>query len=229
MPEHTDVLLTTGVGEYLEAIYKLTDDESPVPLPTLSDHLGVSAASANEMVRKLSDRGLAHYEPYKGASLTEEGRRQALSVIRRHRLWERLLTDFLEMPWDEVHEEACRLEHATSAALEARLSRFLDAPSSCPHGHTMPGADGTLEQPEMVPLSTLTPGGQAVVIEVPEEDAALLRYLDELNLRPSRVITLLGVEPFNGPLRLRIDDRDCILGRNLADRISVQILETADE
>jgi len=224
MPEHIELILTAGVGEYLEAIFKLSDEETPASVPALAERLGVTSASANEMVRRLAERGLVIYEPYKGVSLTEEGRRQALSVIRRHRLWERLLTDFLDMPWDQVHEEACRLEHATSALLEERLAAFLDAPDSCPHGHAMPSADGQLEEREVVTIADLEPGQEATVVSVPEEDSDLLRYLGSLDLRPSHVLTVIRVEPFDGPVTIAIGEQLRAIARVLASRIGVRPL-----
>lgn len=229
MPEHNGGLLPTGVGEYLEAIFKLDAHESPVPVPALAERLAVAPTSANEMVRRLCDRGLAAYEPYRGVSLTEEGRRQALAVIRRHRLWERLLTDVLNMPWDQVHEEACRLEHVTSPQLEERLAQALDGASSCPHGSPMPDADGTMSEPELLPLSEVEPGQQATVVRVPEEDAALLRHLDDVELRPGEGITVVSVEPYQGPIIYAAKRESHIVGRELAGRILVHLGENQDE
>lgn len=222
MPEHMDATPSTGVGEYLEAVYKLGEGASPVAVPALAERLGITSASANEMVRKLAERGLLVYEPYKGVTLTEEGRRQALSVIRRHRLWERFLADFLGMAWDQVHEEACRLEHATSAHLEQRLAEFLDAPDTCPHGHAMPSAEGTLEPGEMLAITDLEPGQSATITSVPEEDPALLRYLDTLELRPCHRLTIVGVEPFGGPVTVEVSGKTRAIARQLAERIEVR-------
>ena len=222
MPEHMDLALTTGVGEYLEAAYKLAGEDGTVSVPALAGHLGVTAASANEMVRKLAERNLAVYEPYKGVSLTEEGRKQALAVIRRHRLWECFLTDFLEMPWDQVHEEACRLEHATSGQLEARLAEFLAAPKSCPHGHAMPEADGTLQTEALCTIADLKPGQTATIVSVPEEDPALLRYLGKLNLRPSQSVTVVAVEPFDGPVTISTGEQTRSIGQAVASQVKVR-------
>lgn len=229
MPEHSGDLLPTGVGEYLEAIYKLGEQERPVPVPSLAERLGVAPTSANEMVRRLTERGLATYEPYKGVSLTDEGRRQALAVVRRHRLWERLLTDVLQMPWDLVHEEACRLEHATSPQLEEHLARALEGTHSCPHGSPFPDADGSVAETESLPLADLEPGQCATVVRVPEEDAALLRHLGDLKLRPGGVITITAVGPFQGPITFSTENETHLLGRELAGRIQVHLGDSADE
>jgi len=229
MPVHSPSLLPTGIGEYLEAIYKLGEQEAPVPVPALADRLEVTPTSANEMVRRLADRGLATYEPYKGVSLTEEGRHQALVVIRRHRLWERLLTDILHVPWDQVHEEACRLEHATSPQLEEHLSRALEGASSCPHGSPMPDADGTILEPVSVPLVEVVAGQRGTVLRVPEEDAALLRHLDDVELRPGAEVTVVSVAPYQGPITYMAERGSHILGHELAGRIMVRVGDGEDE
>jgi DtxR family transcriptional regulator, Mn-dependent transcriptional regulator len=221
MPEHTEVELSSGVGEYLEAIYKLTE-AGPVQVPALAERLKVTTTSANEMVRRLAERGLANYERYKGVSLTHDGRKQALSVVRRHRLWERFLTDYLGIPWDQVHDEACRLEHATSALLEERLADFLEAPQTCPHGYAMPTADGDVDESKPASMGDLEPGDEATVVQVPEDDSALLRYLDDLELRPSSHVTVVTVEPFDGPVTIRVGEHSRVIGRDLANRIGVR-------
>lgn len=222
MPEHTEPELSTGVGEYLEAIYKLTAEHGPVQVPALAERLKVTATSANEMVRRLAERGLASYERYRGVSLTADGRKQALSVIRRHRLWERFLTDYLGIPWDQVHDEACRLEHATSPLLEERLADFLDAPQTCPHGYAMPTADGEVDESRPATMSDLEAGEEATVVQVPEDDGALLRYLDDLELRPDNHVTVVTVEPFDGPVTVRVGEHSRVIGHELAKRIGVR-------
>jgi DtxR family Mn-dependent transcriptional regulator len=210
------------VGEYLEAIYKMTAEAGPVQVPALAERLKVTTTSANEMVRRLAEHGFASYERYKGVSLTPEGRKQALSVIRRHRLWERFLADYLGIPWDLVHDEACRLEHATSPLLEARLADFLEAPKTCPHGYAMPTADGQMDESKPTSMGDLGPGDEATVVQVPEDDSALLRYLDGLELRPSNHVTIVTVEPFDGPVTIRVGEHSRVIGRDLANRIGVR-------
>jgi len=222
MPEHRGVSVSGGADEYLEAAYKLASDDGSVSVPALAQHLGVSAASANEMVRKLAERGLMSYEPYRGVSLTEAGRRKALVLIRRHRLWERFLTDVLNIPWDCVHDEACRLEHATSPMVEEKLAEFLEAPRTCPHGHAVPSAAGKLVQEKTVSLVDLSPGEDAIVVCVPEEDSSLLRYLDSLGLRPSRSVSVVSVEPFDGPVTIMVEGRLRAIGKGLGSRIAVR-------
>ncbi|MFB0536321.1 MAG: metal-dependent transcriptional regulator [Anaerolineae bacterium] len=213
-------MTTDSMEEYLETICKLSGEQSPVALSALADQMEISSVSANEMIKKLVARGLVTYEPYKGVTLTAEGQTQALCVIRRHRLWERFLADVLGIPWDRVHEEACQLEHATSSLVEEKLAQFLDEPDTCPHGYPVAGADCCHE--EGLPLSDLEPGQRAVVLRVAEDNADLLRYLAELELRPQAVIEVEEVAPFDGPLTVRIGEYRRVIGRQVASQIAVQ-------
>jgi DtxR family Mn-dependent transcriptional regulator len=215
-------MISASVEEYLEAVYKLAVEEHPVALGTLAGRLEVSPVSVNEMVKKLVERGLARYEPYKGVSLTLAGKDHALTVIRRHRLWERLLTDTLGVPWDLVHEEACRLEHATSLLVEERLEQYLQEPKTCPHGHPVPTARREMVAPGGCALTDLRPGQVGVVISVPEEEPELLQYLASLGLEPQVTVRVEAVAPFEGPLTVRVGETLHALGRDLASQILVQ-------
>jgi DtxR family Mn-dependent transcriptional regulator len=213
-------MTTDSMEHYLQTICKLSIEQRPVALSALADQLEISSVSANEMIKKLVARGLATYEPYKGVTLTAKGQTQALRVIRRHRLWERFLADVLDIPWDRVHEEACKLEHATSPLLEERLAQLLNEPETCPHGYPVAGTDCCSE--EGLPLSGLEPGQRAVVLRVAEHNADLLRYLAELELRPQAVIEIEEVAPFDGPLTVRIGECRRVVGRQVASQITVR-------
>jgi len=214
-------MTTDSMEQYLQTICKLGGEQSPVALSALADRQGVSSVSANEMIKKLVARGLVTYEPYRGVTLTAEGQAQALRVIRRHRLWERFLADVLDIPWDRVHEEACQLEHATSSLVEEKLAQFLDEPETCPHGYPVEGTGCCCE--EGLPLSEMEPGQCAVVLRVVEHDAALLRYLAELELRPHTIIEIEEVAPFGGPLTVRIGESRQVIGRQVASQVVVQM------
>jgi DtxR family Mn-dependent transcriptional regulator len=214
-------MTTDSMEQYLQTICRLGGEQSPVALSALADHLGISSVSTHEMIKKLVARELVTYEPYKGVTLTAEGQTQALCVIRRHRLWERFLADVLGIPWDRVHEEACQLEHATSSLVEEKLAQFLQEPETCPHGHPVAGADCCRE--EGLPLSDLEPGQRAVILRVAENNADMLRYLAELELRPQAVIEVEAVAPFDGPLTLRMGECRRVIGRQVASQITVQM------
>jgi len=216
-------MVSASIEHYLKAIYQLGGEEQPVSLSALAEELVISAVSTNEMVRKLAERGLVTYVPHKGATLTLEGRAYALVVTRRHRLWERFLTDVLGLGWDQVHEEACRLEHATSPLVEERLAQFLGWPETCPHGHPVPTPEGEVAREAGVPLSEMEPGTKGVVLSVPEKPE-LLQYLGSLGLVIQAEFEVEAVAPFEGPLTVRVGDIQHVMGRKVASQVRVRPL-----
>jgi DtxR family Mn-dependent transcriptional regulator len=215
-------MVSANVGHYLKAIYKGGEDQV-VSLPALAKKLKISITSVNEMVKKLVNRELITYEPYKGVVLTPEGRDQAAIVTRSHRLWERFLTDILGLGWDQVHEEACRLEHATSSLVEERLAQLLGWPEICPHGYPVPTPEGEIAHEVAFPLSDLKPGQKAVVLYVPEVPE-ILRYLGELGIMPQTEVEIESVAPFEGVLSVRVGDTQYVMGQQVALQIMVRIL-----
>jgi DtxR family Mn-dependent transcriptional regulator len=214
---------TQNVEEYLEAIFKLQLGSDPVTVSRLAGELGVAPPSVSEMVARLRAAGLVR-EPGEGRSvvLTEEGAAEGAALVRRHRLSERFLVDYLDMPWDAVHDEACKFEHVLSPEVEARLAEQLGNPLTCPHGHAIPAEDGTLPEVEMRPLSALEPGDEAVIGCISEEKSDLLRYLASLGLLPDTPVTVESVAPFNGPLLVRVGGSQYALGREVTDKILVR-------
>ena len=212
---------TSRVEEYLESIYKLQQEHRPVSTSNLAEHLKLSAPSVSEMVKKLESKGLlSHTE--KGVCLTEEGKSLAKKVIRRHRLSERLLTDILGFKWDEVHEEACRLEHAISPEMEDRIAKSLGNPKTCPHGHPIPDKDGILVKEKVRPLSELKASGRGIIVNVFEEDPNMLKYLASLGLIPGVCVRVEEVAPFGGPLIVCVSGSRYALGREVASKIKVK-------
>jgi DtxR family Mn-dependent transcriptional regulator len=202
----------------------LEQEASTLTTTALAERLGISSASVSEMTTKLAEQGLVTREPYRGVVLTAKGESQALTLIRRHRLWERFLTDMLDLPWDQVHEEACRLEHATSPLVEERLAKLLGEPGTCPHGHPMPTAEGEMALEPGRPLAELAAGQRARVLRVPEGDVALLQYLATLGLEPQATVQVEAVAPFHGPLTVQVGAARHVLGRELVSQIVVQPL-----
>lgn len=214
--------LTQSVEEYLEAIFKLTRDGSPVTVGQIADALGVSPPSASEMVRRLRDAGLVAKDRGHGVDLSADGRGEGARLVRRHRLSERFLVDVLDMPWDAVHEEACKLEHALSPEVEARLAAQLGNPRTCPHGQVIPGEDGELDEEPLRPLSTLDAGDSGTIRCVTEEKSDLLRYLASLGLLPDTEVSVESVAPFGGPVLVRVAGAQYALGREVAGKIMVR-------
>jgi len=178
------------VEEYLGAIYRLRDDaETPVPLSQLAQHFGFSPVSVHEMVQKLNSRGSVRYHPYRGVTLTEMGEEAAIRLVRRHRLWERFLTDILEIPWDEAHEIAGRLEHVATGLVTDRLAAFLGDPQACPHGAPIPPQARSSSE---VCLRSLPEGGQAHLTRIAPEIPALLQRLHESGVVPGRRVQILS-------------------------------------
>ena len=216
-------MLSQNAEKYIGAIYRISDAGEPVGLSALSEWLSVSRVSVNEMIRKLEKDGLVMYTPYRGVSLTPTGESQALDIVRRHRTWERFLVDVMAMPWDQAHEEACELAHATSASLLEQLSEFLGQPETCPHGHAVPSPNGEIVEERGRPLGELASGQTAVVLRVPEEEPGMLTYLNQLGLRPGVSVSVQDVAPFDGPVTLYVEGTQRAIGRKLASRIIVRV------
>jgi DtxR family Mn-dependent transcriptional regulator len=216
------VEITPAMQDYLKAIYRL-GQQGPVSTQELADELGVAASSATNMAKRLHELGLLRHTPYQGVTLTSEGQQAALDVVRRHRLLETYLAKAVGLPWDEVHDEAERLEHHLSDRLEARLDSLLGFPVTDPHGDPIPRAGA-----DMAPGPTLlqTPAGaEGTVSRVSDRDPEQLRYLGALGIVPGARVTVVEHLPFEGPVRIRVlagdqsADQEHVLGRPLAEAV----------
>jgi DtxR family Mn-dependent transcriptional regulator len=214
---------TQSTEEYLEAIFKLQRGVRPVTVKSLADALRVSPPSVSEMVKRLRGAGLVAGPGDRGICLTASGEIEGARLVRRHRLSERFLVDYLDMPWDAVHEEACKFEHVLSPEVEARLAQQLGNPRTCPHGHVIPDVDGRLAEEELRPLAELRPGEHGVIGCISEEDGDLLRYLGSLGLLPETPIEVESVAPFGGPLLVRVGGAQYALGREVAGKILLRV------
>jgi DtxR family Mn-dependent transcriptional regulator len=208
---------SSTIEEYLETICKLGEAGEVRPTQ-LAEELGVSGPTVTATLHRLEKAGLVE-RPSGGVRLTEEGRAQAVSIIRRHRLAEVFLHDVLELPWDVVHDEACRWEHALSPKVADALESFLEDPERCPHGHAIPRSGGTLTAAEGILLSVASAGRRYRVAEVEERGGEFLAYLGGLGLYPGTEFDVVEVAPFDGPITLRIGDEKRAIGRDAASRI----------
>jgi len=207
--------------EYLEAIYKRQGKETPVSTSSLAADLGVSQPAVTDMLRSLENKGLVDYKASRGAVLTRSGEERALAVIRRHRLWERFLTDVLGMKWDKVHEEACRLEHATSPDIEKGLSGILGDIDTCPHGHSIPDEKGNIKPEKTTPISEFHPLQKVRILAVDNEDAKLLRRIEKLGLRPGAVVTVLKKNK-DGSLDVELEREKIALDSTIASVLTAE-------
>jgi DtxR family Mn-dependent transcriptional regulator len=208
--------------EYLETICKLQQMKEVIGTTRLSEALKISPASVTEMVKKLGESGMVVRTENEGIGLTPQGNKKALNIIRKHRLSERFFTDVLKLPWDEVHEEACRFEHVLSDRVADALETFLSHPATCPHGHPIPSKRGKTLKDDAVPLTSLRPSQSGVVSRISEESHEFLRYLAALGLMPQARVRVEQVAPFEGPLLVQVGGASYALGRDVAGKIFVR-------
>ncbi len=213
--------LSQSEEEYLEALYHMHEEgKDNVKTSELAKRLGVSPASVTEMLRdSLTKRNLVTYTPYKGASLTPLGRKVAASVVRKHRIAERFLTDVAGVNWDECHEEACKLEHALSDDVADRLAVSLKNPETCPHGNVIPPPTGGITGEQGRPLTSFEPPSRVRVVRIIRERRETLKRLASLGILPGVELKIVRKSPGGGPL---IVDSGCLqvaMGRELADVI----------
>ena len=223
--EHDE--LTGPVEDYLKAIYDIERREGAAATNDIAQRLAVAPASVSGMVRRLADQGLLAHERYKGVKLTSAGRRAALRTIRRHRIIEAYLAGALGYPWDRVHAEAERLEHAASDELIDRMAAAIGEPVVDPHGAPIPTREGAVDERRLLSLAELPLGQRARVLRVSDEDPGMLRYLGEMGITPGETLTVEGREPFGGPITLRIGDVLRSIGPELAAHVRVE--ELSDE
>ena len=208
-------VLTRSVEDYLKAIYRLSPEGRPAATSHIAHLLELSPASVSGMVKRLSEQGLLEHVPYKGVQLTAEGRRAALRMVRRHRLIEAYLVAMLGYTWDTVHEEAERLEHAVSDTLVERMAAVLGNPTVDPHGDPIPAADGSIDEPESVPLAEVAPGDTVELRRVDEREPERLRYIASIGLTPGVAVTVRERQPFQGPITIEADGRTHVIGHAL--------------
>jgi DtxR family transcriptional regulator, Mn-dependent transcriptional regulator len=213
---------SSSVGDYLKAIWELSE-EGAASTKDVADRLSLSSASVSNMFVRLREMGLAEYERYQGATLTEAGRVQALRLLRRHRLIETFLLEHLSYSWDEVHEEAESLEHSVSDGFTERLAAFLGHPAHDPHGDPIPSEDGSLEPDDSFPLAAAATGQRVQIYRVGHEESAKLAYLEEHGLTPGRLLEVREVRALDGVVIVEDEDgKTRTLGGPLAGSVFVR-------
>jgi DtxR family transcriptional regulator, Mn-dependent transcriptional regulator len=207
--------LTRSVEDYLKAIYQLSPEGRPASTSDIANLLALSAPSVTGMVKRLSEHGLLEHVPYKGVQLTEEGRRAALRMVRRHRLIEAYLVEFLGYSWDTVHEEAERLEHAVSDTMIERMAGALGNPTVDPHGDPIPTADGEVQELACIALSDVPIGETVEISRVQESQPERLRYIASLGLRPGVHVTVMNRQPIDDLVTIKVGSHKQVIGREL--------------
>lgn len=211
-----------SVEDYLKAIYKLGKEvDKGVSTSRLADEMGVANASVTNMVKRLSKMGLVDYESYYGSTLTSSGEKIALEIIRHHRLIELYLKEMMGYSWDEVHEEAEKLEHHISEQFEDKIAEMLDDPRFDPHGDPIPTKDGKMPVIHSYSLTELKENDEGVICRVKDQSPELLRYLEKNGLIPGVKLKVTNREPFDGPFELALDDNSVTIGYNVAESIFI--------
>ncbi len=222
MTDTTPPVLTNSMQMYLVTIARLREDGQPVPLSRLADSLSVSPVSVNEMCHRLQDDGLVIYRPYKGASLTDEGERRAFHILRRHRLWEVFLVDRLGFDYEQAHEIACQLEHATPDLLADRLDIFLEHPAVNPQGEPIPRDDAAGPPRILIPLVKLPVGRRGQVVRWDVSPSART-FLTEQGLRPGVTLEVTAIA--GESVLVLVDGQHISLARDLAKAVQVEMKE----
>lgn len=213
--------LTKSDRELLKVIYRLSKDSAGAHTGEVAERMRVTPGTVTAAVKRLAERGLLDHRPYRGAVLTEEGRRAAIAAIRRHRIVERFLADMLGYAWNEADRLAGTFEHELPKEVEDRLFVALDRPQTCPHGFPIPAPDVD-EVPDTPPLYSLEPGDVAVVAVPGSTDPGVVEFLENLGLRPGVKVQVKEKHPFDGPLVLRVDGKDRTVGEKVASQIFVR-------
>jgi DtxR family transcriptional regulator, Mn-dependent transcriptional regulator len=223
---HDSPSLSRSVEDYLKAIYSLSERGDTASTSNIAAILDVQPASVSGMVKRLAESGYVEHAPYRGVKLTEDGSRAALQVIRRHRILETYLSQRLGYSWDDVHEEAERLEHAASDELIDRMSTALEFPRHDPHGAPIPSRSGDMEADRHALLSEIEAGSLVEIKAVQDEDSDRLRYMEARGLMPGVRLKIESKAPFNGPITLKVGmdpETPQTIGYELARRIRVSV------
>ena len=215
-------MLTFSEENYLKSIFHLSyESELGVSTNSIADNLNTKASSVTEMLKKLGDKNLIVYKKYHGAQLTENGRKTALGIIRKHRLWEVFLVDKLNFKWDEVHDIAEQLEHIQSEKLTNELDKFLDFPTKDPHGDPIPNPAGFIKFTPKLRLSDLNIGETGKFIGVKDSSPTFLKYLDKRQISLGSNIKVLYQEEFDQSLHVGLDETNLTISIKTASNLYI--------
>ncbi|MCB8965383.1 MAG: metal-dependent transcriptional regulator [Ardenticatenaceae bacterium] len=212
---------SAAMREYLAEIYRLQQDNPTVSTTTLAERLNVSAPAVPRMLKRLKSAGFVKHIPYQGVELTELGTKEALLEIRRHRILEVFLVQIMGFSWDETHEHADALGHGLNDTLTQRMAEMTNFPTRCPHGEPIPNEQGEMPDLNDISIINLGVGQKGTISRVRTNEPEKLRYFASLQLVPGTKFEIVGRAPFNGPMRLRIDQEEVVLGIELTKSLWV--------
>lgn len=210
------------IENYIKNIYKLSSNEGKVTTSSLSEKLQISPASVSEMIKKLAEEGTLTHTPYKGVELTEEGKKLALRIIRKHRLWEMFLVEVLHFRWDEIDDEAERFEHIMSDMMEEKIDHVLGHPSIDPHGDPIPTKDGEIHCAMSYPLIESHPGTRVRVLRVSDSNSDLLKYVSSIGITLNKEIRIKQKMSFDQSLLVVINKKEINISSTIASNIFVE-------
>ena len=215
-----------SIEDYIKGIYRLHNGKQSVATSVLARHLKIGDGSVTDMIKRLSEKKLIHYEPYQGVTLTEAGKRLALKMVRRHRLWEMFLVQYLGYAWDEIHDEAERLEHVTSDDMERRLDKTLGFPKVDPHGDPIPNVNGELHDVAGDALAEFDEHDTVKILRVSDDNADVLQHATKLGLGLNKKITVKKKLKFDGTMIVKIGSKDQFISERVANSIFVELVRT---
>ncbi len=215
----TPIQPSATVREYLAEIYRLQEDTPTVSTTALAERLGVSAPAVPRMLKRLKSAGYVKHVPYQGVELTDLGLDEALREIRRHRILEVFLVDIMGFTWDEAHEHSDELSKGLTDKVVERMDNMTAHPTRCPHGEPIPSLSGEINKPEDMSIMNATVGFKGYVSRVRTHDVEKLQYFAGQKLVPGQAFEIVGRAPFNGPMRLRIERDEIVLGAELAQSL----------
>jgi DtxR family transcriptional regulator, Mn-dependent transcriptional regulator len=220
--------MTTSTEEnYLKAIYHLsTGNQNSVLTSAIAGSLSTSSASVTDMIKKLSDKNMVEYERYRGVRITRKGEKVALSIIRRHRLWEVFLMDKLKFKWDEVHDLAEELEHVSSDEMTRRLDAYLGFPKFDPHGDPIPDTNGKVHTNGQVLLSEINKKGKYILSGVNDHSPSFLQYLEKKGLVPGSVFSIVEMDEFDSSMQIVFSNKKSIF---ISKEVSKNLLVRSHE
>jgi DtxR family Mn-dependent transcriptional regulator len=215
--------VTHSEENYLKAIFHLGGQgTAAISTNAIAEQMETKPSSVTDMVKKLSEKGLVHYKRYQGVLLTATGKATALTIIRKHRLWEVFLVEKLDFSWDEVHEVAEQLEHIKSEKLIDRLDQMLEFPKYDPHGDPIPGKNGEFQERDKQLLSKMPLKSKGVCVGVKDSSATFLKFLDKNNIALGNLIEVLDKEDFDNSLHIRVGDRKLQVSHQIASNLYVK-------